>query len=142
VRAGREDLGQHGRLEAGFGQLDGGTQAGAAGADDDRVEFANEAEDQRQRQADRQHGNCRCVGLLLFDADMDVDQQDADAHAEVVEEGPQQAEQDQLDQDVAGHRGKQRRTLLVESRESWNSQIRSGSIRNSPAPLTRCNIDA
>jgi hypothetical protein len=41
VRAGREDLGQHGGLVAGFGELDRGTQAGAAGADDDRIEFAD-----------------------------------------------------------------------------------------------------
>ena len=41
VRARRENLGQHGRLVAGLGQLDRGTQAGAAGADDDRIEFAN-----------------------------------------------------------------------------------------------------
>jgi hypothetical protein len=41
MRARREDLGQHGGLVAGFGELDRGTQAGAAGADDDRIEFAN-----------------------------------------------------------------------------------------------------
>jgi hypothetical protein len=41
VGTGREDLGQNGGLETGFGQLDRGTQTGAAGADDDRVEFQN-----------------------------------------------------------------------------------------------------
>ena len=41
MRARRENLGQHGGLESGLGQLDRGTQAGAAGTDDDRIEFAN-----------------------------------------------------------------------------------------------------
>ena len=37
VRAGREHLGQHGGLEAGFGELQGRAQAGTAGAHDDRI---------------------------------------------------------------------------------------------------------
>ena len=37
VRAGRKDLGQHCGLEARFGELQGRTQAGTAGADDDRI---------------------------------------------------------------------------------------------------------
>jgi len=41
MRTGREDLGQHGGLEAGLGQGNRGAQAGAAGADDDRIEFAD-----------------------------------------------------------------------------------------------------
>ena len=41
MRAGGKDLGQHGGLEAGLGQLNRGTQAGAASADNDRIEFAN-----------------------------------------------------------------------------------------------------
>jgi hypothetical protein len=40
VRAGREDLGQDGDVQAGFGQLQRGAHAGAAGADDDRVKAA------------------------------------------------------------------------------------------------------
>jgi hypothetical protein len=34
---GRKDLGEDGGLETGLGQLDGGPQAGAASADDDRI---------------------------------------------------------------------------------------------------------
>jgi hypothetical protein len=41
MRTGREDLGQHGGLEAGFGQLDRGTQAGATGANDHRIKLEN-----------------------------------------------------------------------------------------------------
>ncbi|MPN04450.1 hypothetical protein SDC9_151688 [bioreactor metagenome] len=41
VRAGRKNLGQHGRLQAGFGQLDRGTQTGATGTDDDRIKLQN-----------------------------------------------------------------------------------------------------
>ena len=41
VRTGWKDLGQHGGLEAGFRQLDGGAQTGAAGAYDHRVKSAN-----------------------------------------------------------------------------------------------------
>jgi hypothetical protein len=40
MRAGRENLGDDGRLEAGLGQLQRGAQAGAAGADDDRIKGA------------------------------------------------------------------------------------------------------
>jgi hypothetical protein len=41
VRAGREHLGQDRGLETGFRQLNRGSQPGAAGADDDRVESTN-----------------------------------------------------------------------------------------------------
>src|SRR6478609_4161312 len=40
VRAGGEHLGQHGHVQAGEGQLEGGAHAGAAGAHDDDVELA------------------------------------------------------------------------------------------------------
>jgi hypothetical protein len=40
VRAGREHFGQHRHVQAGFGQLQRCAHAGAAGADDDRVEAA------------------------------------------------------------------------------------------------------
>mmetsp|Transcript_21674 Transcript_21674/g.84431 ORF Transcript_21674/g.84431 Transcript_21674/m.84431 type:complete len:640 (+) Transcript_21674:4098-6017(+) len=40
VRAGREDLGQHGHVEAGARQLQRGAHAGATGPDDDHVELA------------------------------------------------------------------------------------------------------
>jgi hypothetical protein len=41
VRTRREDLGQHSRLQAGFGQLDSRTQTGATGTDDHRIKFEN-----------------------------------------------------------------------------------------------------
>ena len=41
MRAGGKHLGQNGGLETGLGQLNRGTQAGAAGTDNDRIEFAN-----------------------------------------------------------------------------------------------------
>ena len=40
VRTGGENLGQHGYLESRFGQLQCGAHAGAAGADDYRIEFS------------------------------------------------------------------------------------------------------
>ncbi len=52
VRARREHLGQHGHRQAGFGELQRGAHAGAAGADDQRVELA-----------DRK--TCRAVALRL-----------------------------------------------------------------------------
>jgi hypothetical protein len=41
VRARREDLGQDGDLQTGFGQLDCGTQAGTTGANDHRIKLQN-----------------------------------------------------------------------------------------------------
>ena len=49
VRAGREDLGQHGHVQASAGQLQRGTHAGATGTDDDHVELA--LGDRRRREA-------------------------------------------------------------------------------------------
>jgi hypothetical protein len=49
VGAGGIELGQDGGVDAFAGQLEGGPQAGAAGADDDRIEWGSPSSRPRQR---------------------------------------------------------------------------------------------